>query len=245
MLLMYGGTAQSNTGMCSEVPMKIARQTHIAPPVVVVTAPSASDLIVAPLVATAAAPAVLAAPALPIIPTLTPAEALDFKSPNLRAYGDGHTARTDSAIKALPIFAELDALQKTLAPNNLPVRHDLFGLELVLQKGQVIIAGKNGDPDRMVFDPKTQAPEGSGVASVAVSPDGRKIAIATSVRGDDWTTWHVVDAETAVELMRPSPPNTLVIPPAGCSSRRTAPASLSQIGCHRSVTTPVNTACAT
>ena len=54
---------------------------------------------------------------------------------------------------------------------------------------------------RVLLDPNVLAADGTvAVSAVSVSPDGSKVAYATSASGSDWLTWQVPDVASAADL---------------------------------------------
>jgi prolyl oligopeptidase len=58
-----------------------------------------------------------------------------------------------------------------------------------------------GAEGRVLLDPNALAADGTvAVSAISVSPDGSKVAYATSASGSDWLTWHVRDVAAAADL---------------------------------------------
>jgi prolyl oligopeptidase len=57
------------------------------------------------------------------------------------------------------------------------------------------------DEGAVVLDPNTLSDNGTvAVVAVSVSPDGSKMAYATSESGSDWLSWHIRDVSTGTDL---------------------------------------------
>jgi prolyl oligopeptidase len=58
-----------------------------------------------------------------------------------------------------------------------------------------------GDEGRPLLDPNATSPDGStAVAAIRISPDGSKVAYATSTSGSDWLSWRVRDTASGQDL---------------------------------------------
>ena len=71
-----------------------------------------------------------------------------------------------------------------------------------LQNQDVLFQLKSlaGEP-RLLLDPNTLSTDGTtALTGMAVSPDGRRMAYATSTSGSDWLTWQVRDVDRAADL---------------------------------------------
>jgi prolyl oligopeptidase len=111
--------------------------------------------------------------------------------------------RTETYVKASPIYSAIEARAKELVGSNPPVRTSLQGIEIFVRSKKLIFS--DGASERVLVDLVALDPtESTSIAEFKLSPDGKRVAVAFAVDGSDISNWSIYDIASAQKL--PDPP---------------------------------------